>query len=401
MRKGVFTIRIQDLKTMAVIGAGDMGHGIAQASMMAGYKVYLYDINDAAVQRGVDKIYKSLDKLLARGKVTAEQVDAIRNGLLVPTTDLKEAAGNAQFIIEAVLELLPLKQKIFAELDQYAPKDTILATNSSKLSITEIAKATNRPDRVCGVHFFNPAVIMKLVEVVCHDKVAPETIEFSKAYAQALGKVAIVALKDSYGYIVNRITTPVNRLAIYKYEYDGVDYQDIDGTVLADGDPMGIFELHDFTGLDLGMLNPDGTIREDLPKFGPTAYGKRHLELLREGKYGKKTGEGFYKWDGNKCLSSREEIISHRTGKCDAIDFHIVRANEACKAYDEGVCSLEDADRGIVYGRNQKPPITTIKDLPVDYVVAKLYYWAARYSDPNLLPAASIKNGHFKEIGEL
>ena len=156
-------MNINDIKTVAVVGAGDMGHGIAEVALLTGYRVNLYDIKDEFVERGRDRIFSSVAKLVEKGRVPAELDEAIRNKLLKTTTDLAEAAADADLVIEAVPEIMDLKKQVFGDLDKAAPAHTLLASNTSTMSITEIASATSRQDKVFGLHYFNPAVLMRLV----------------------------------------------------------------------------------------------------------------------------------------------------------------------------------------------------------------------------------------------
>ncbi len=198
-------MNINDIKTVAMIGAGDMGHGIAEVALLAGYKVNLYDIKDEFVDKGKKRIFDSLDLLAGKGKIPPELNTAIREQLLTTTTDLAKAVGNADLVIEAIPEIMDLKKKVFAEIDQLAPAHTLLASNTSTMSISEIATATNRPDKVLGLHYFNPAVLMRLVEVIRADKTSDETMQIGMDFAAREKKVGVQVKKDRPGFIANRV----------------------------------------------------------------------------------------------------------------------------------------------------------------------------------------------------
>ena len=201
-------MNIDDIKTIAVIGAGDMGHGIAEVALIAGYKVFLRDINQEFVDRGVGRINASLEKLVAKGKVSADHFEKIKTELMVPCTDLAEAVKEADLVIEAIPEIMDLKKKTFKAMDAAAPPHTIFASNTSTMKITEIASATNRPEKVLGLHYFNPAVIMKLVEVIKGDKTTEETMQIGYEFVLKNKKVPVKVHKDVPGFIVNRCSGP-------------------------------------------------------------------------------------------------------------------------------------------------------------------------------------------------
>ena len=184
-------MNIDDIKTVAMIGAGDMGHGIAEVALLAGYKVNLYDIKEEFVETGKRRIFESLDLLLSKGKVPAELDAAIRGTLLKTSTDLGEAVGNADLVIEAIPEFMDLKKKVFSEIDKAAPAHALLASNTSTMSISEIATATNRPGKVLGLHYFNPAVLMKLVEVIRAEGTSDETMQIGMDYVKKQKKVGV------------------------------------------------------------------------------------------------------------------------------------------------------------------------------------------------------------------
>ena len=201
-------MKAEDIKTVAVLGAGDMGHGIAEVALMAGCKVYLRDIKQEFIDRGVKRINESLEKLVSKGKVEKSLYEKIQSELLVPVIDLEEAVKEADLVIEAVPEIMALKKETFAAVYKAAPSRAILASNTSTMKITEIAKMTNRPDKVLGIHYFNPAVLMKTVEVIRGDKTSDETMQAGYDFCIKTGKVPVRVEKDVPGFIVNRVQSP-------------------------------------------------------------------------------------------------------------------------------------------------------------------------------------------------
>ncbi|MCP4714047.1 MAG: NAD(P)-binding domain-containing protein, partial [Deltaproteobacteria bacterium] len=179
-------MNIDDIKTIAVIGAGDMGHGIAEVALIAGYKVFLRDINQESVDKGVSRMNSSLEKLVSKGKVPTEHFEKIKSELMVPCTDLEKAVREADLVIEAIPELMDLKKETFKIMDAVAPAHTIFASNTSTMKITEIASATNRPEKVLGLHYFNPVVIMKLVEVIKGEKTTEETMQIGYDFVEKI-----------------------------------------------------------------------------------------------------------------------------------------------------------------------------------------------------------------------
>ena len=282
------------IEKIAVIGAGTMGHGIAQVAAQAGYEVALVDVEAEFVRRGLTRVADNLKKGVERGKVTEEEMTAALSRIRT-TTDNRDAAADADLVIEAVLEKLDVKRALLAELDSFCKAETILATNTSSLSIASIAAATKRADRVIGMHFFNPVHIMKLLEVVVAEETSPETRESVLTVAARIGKEAII-VKDTPGFATSRLGVAVGLEAIRMLEQGVASAEDIDkAMVLGYNHPMGPLRLTDLVGLDIRLNIADYLHKElDSEVF-------RAPDLLRqkvaEGKLGKKTGEGFYHWE--------------------------------------------------------------------------------------------------------
>jgi 3-hydroxybutyryl-CoA dehydrogenase len=282
------------IENITIIGAGTMGHGIAQVAAQAGYRVVLEDINQEFVDRGLARIRDNLQKGVDRGKVSADDLTAALSRIRT-STDLTAAVAGADLIIEAVIEKLDAKQQLFAELDPICPAETLFGTNTSSLSVSAIASATKREDRVIGLHFFNPVHIMKLLEVVVGRGTSEATVASALEFAGRIGKEAIT-VKDTPGFATSRLGVAVGLEAIRMLEQGVASAEDIDkALVLGYNHPMGPLRLTDLVGLDIRLNIADYLFAElDSEVF-------RAPELLRQkvadGKLGKKSGEGFYKWE--------------------------------------------------------------------------------------------------------
>ena len=239
------------ISNVTVLGSGVMGHGIAQISAASGYEVSLRDIKKEFLDRAMEKIRWSLDKMVTKKKITAGEESAILSRIR-PVVDINEAMAEADLVIEVVPENMELKRTVYGELDRVAAPDTIFASNTSTLPITEIAEVTNRKDMVIGVHFFNPPQLMKLVEVIPGAETAASTVSLIEEFVKSLGKTPVLCRKDVPGFIVNRLFIPMVHEALYSMERQGITKEEVDSAVRFElGFPMGIFELADFTGIDV------------------------------------------------------------------------------------------------------------------------------------------------------
>ena len=303
-----------EIKKIAVLGAGDMGHGIAEVSAMAGYEVWMRDIKQEFVDRGMERIKQSLAKLHEKGIIESAEKVLER---IHPTVDLAEAVKDADLIIEAVPEVFEIKTQVFAECDKLAKPECIFASNTSTMRITDLAKATKREDRFVGLHFFNPAVVMKLVEIIKGEKTSDEVVKVCVDYVKKIGKVPVIVRKDVPGFIVNRIQAPSGALLMAIIDKGIATPEEIDAMMRKMGLPMGPFELMDFTGVDVfyhaskyyaKMINPD----YEPPKIVE--------EMVKSGRLGKKTGKGWYDWS-----SGRPQIdMEKATDKISPLDFSLV-----------------------------------------------------------------------------
>lgn len=282
------------IQTIGVVGAGSMGSGIANLAALNGFHVILRDIEDRFLDGALSRMEKFMSKSVERGKMTEEQKQETL-ARIQTTTNLEEMK-DADIVIEAVLEDMALKKEVFSLLDEITRADVILATNTSSMSITEIASATKRPDRVAGMHFFNPAQLMKLVEVVRGFETSAETVEALKALSTRLKKEVVEVKKDSPGFIVNRVMIPQFIEAIRLLEEGVATAEDIDKAVkFGLNYPMGPFELQDFAGIDIGYYVMEYFQKEfNDSRFSPPLLIK---QMMRAGRHGKKTGAGFYDYN--------------------------------------------------------------------------------------------------------
>lgn len=282
-----------NIKTIAVIGAGQMGSGIAQVHAEAGYEVYLYDISEKQVEKGLESIQKRLERNAAKGRITAEDQEKTMGNL--HASYVLSDVSKAELIIEAASEKMEIKKAIFAQLNAEAQETAVLATNTSSLPITEIAAETTRPDRVIGMHFMNPVPVMKLVEVIRGLATSGETTKAVMDVIQTLQKTA-VEVQDSPGFAANRILMPMINEAVFTLHEGTADAPGIDNVMkLGMNHPMGPLELADFIGLDT-CLYIMGILHEGLgeDKYRPCPLLRKYVKA---GWLGKKTGRGFYEYN--------------------------------------------------------------------------------------------------------
>ncbi len=281
-----------EIKRVGVVGCGLMGSGITQVCAQSGYRVVVLEINNELLNKGLTSISSFLTRNVKKGRVSQAEKEATL-ARIKGTTNTKDF-GDCDLVIEAIIENLDLKKKIFAELDKICPKHTILATNTSCLSIIDMAQETTRPEKVLGMHFFNPVPLMKLLEIVRTLATSDETLEVGKEFGKSIGKTTIIA-PDTPGFIVNRLLMPFMNGAFRMLEAGLATKEDIDtGVRLGLGHPMGPLALADLIGMDTSLFIADA-IYEELkdPLYAPPVILKK---MVTAGWLGRKTGKGFYEY---------------------------------------------------------------------------------------------------------
>ncbi|WP_137283768.1 3-hydroxyacyl-CoA dehydrogenase/enoyl-CoA hydratase family protein [Halorussus salinisoli] len=327
---------VPDVRRVAVLGAGNMGHGIAEVAAMAGYDVTMRDVEEGIVEDGYDDIEWSLEKLAEKDRLN-ESVEEIL-GRIDTTTDLESAVEDADLVIEAAPERMDLKKDIFGDLDELAPDDAILASNTSSLSITEMAEATSRPEQVVGMHFFNPPVKMDLVEVVYGQRTSDETAETAYEFVESLGKTPIYVRKDVNGFVVNTVLGPFTDEPAWMVSNGEATVREADAAMVhRRGYPMGPFELADLTGIDVGYH-----VRKEAGRPIPPITE----EKVENDELGRKTGKGFYDYEDG-------DGADYEPGDGEAFDTLRVEArmvNEAASLVGDDVATPEEIDTGVRLG---------------------------------------------------
>lgn len=288
-------MNVEEIQKICVVGAGNMGHQIALCAALAGYNVTCTDISQEMLNKAEGFVRTYLPERVAKDKLTQTQADKAMNHLHF-TKSLEEAAKEADFVIEAAVEKIDIKRKLFSDLDRTAPPHAILATNSSYIVSSKIADATKRPDKVCNMHFFNPALVMKLVEVVQGPHTSAETAQLTMDLCKKMGKTSILLQKEIYGFVVNRILTAIYNEALFLNDVGIATPEDIDIAVTnALGHPMGPFRLMDLTGIDLAYYKAMERYQETRdPKDKPSPLV---VEKFTKGEWGKKTKKGYYSYE--------------------------------------------------------------------------------------------------------
>ncbi|WP_348609386.1 3-hydroxyacyl-CoA dehydrogenase/enoyl-CoA hydratase family protein [Halobaculum rarum] len=334
---------VDDVETVAVLGAGNMGHGIAEVAALAGFDVNLRDINEEFVQNGYDQIEWSLGKLAEKDQISESDAEAAldRVTAVVPVED---AVADADLVIEAVPEKMDIKKDVYTEVEEHAPDHTVFASNTSSLSITELSEVTDREERFCGMHFFNPPVRMQLVEVISGAHTADETMDLVEDVAERMGKTAVRVRKDSPGFIVNRVLVPLMNEAAWLVHEGEATVESVDSTTKYDmGLPMGSFELADQVGIDVGVH-----VLEYMHEVLGDAYEPCPLltEKVDNENLGKKTGKGFYDYEDGPGA----EVPSDEVDEDVKHALVAVMANEVAGLIGNDVADAGDIDQAVKLG---------------------------------------------------
>ncbi len=346
------------LSKVAVIGAGEMGHGIAELAALRGYDVRMRDIKQEYLDRGMERIRWSLGKLVDKAQLRKEQANEAL-GRIRPTLSLEEAVRDADFVIEAVFEDLELKKRIFRELDAAATK-AILASNTSAIPITHMARATKKPERVVGLHFFNPPMLMPLVEVIRAETTSDATLEAAVSFVRSLGRTAIVVRKDVPGFITTRVLAPYVDEAAWIHDQEGIPKETIDAAMrFRAGFPMGPFELADQIGIDVIVLLGNNAGRPIPPSIQKIHDAKR---------FGRKTGEGFYTYKEGRPKLTPDVGVSF-----EPLRILAPVINEAAELVAMEVASASEIDEAMRLGTAfPKGPLALADDVGIDVVLAAL-----------------------------
>jgi enoyl-CoA hydratase/3-hydroxyacyl-CoA dehydrogenase len=351
-----------EVNKIAVIGAGLMGSGIAYISAWHGFDVTMVDVNQEALEDGMERIRSDVMTGVDKGKLSLNEAQNLM-GRLKSTTSLEDAVTDADLVIEAIFENMEVKKEVFSNAGKHAPAHAILATNTSSLSIDELATATDRPEKFIGMHYFSPVAAMKLIEVIIGEKTSEETIETAIKVGEKQGKEPVKA-KDSPGFIVNRILMPVLREAILLYENGVATKEEIDTAMTTKAKfPAGPFTLGDFVGLDIAYHAMSTLYKELGDCFKPPESLKK---LVDEGKTGTKAKEGFYKYGGE---SEEEEAPKGADPDWLVTRIQMPVIREAMILVDEGIAQKDDIDKAMKLGANfPKGPFEMAEDIGYEKV---------------------------------
>jgi len=357
-----------EIKNITVLGSGIMGHGIAQVSAMAGYNVVLRDIEQPFLDKAMEKIKWSLDKLLSKEKISENERGEIFSRIK-PIVDLKDAVHDCDLVIEAVPEIMELKKKVYAELDKVASDQVVFASNTSTLPITEIANTISRPKKFIGIHFFNPPQLMKLVEVIPGQETSDDITNLIINFVKSVNKIPVTCRKDVPGFIVNRLFIPLVHEACYVMERQKIQQTEIDSAVkFRLGFPMGIFELADFTGLDVIHKATVEMHVRDKKVISPHPTIE---QLFNEKKLGQKSGEGFYKYSDDKY--ERIPLSEELAKKCDPIQIIANILNNAAWLVTNNASDIDEIEKAASLGLGLKKPLfETAKEIGMQKIVEEL-----------------------------
>lgn len=380
-----------DVKEVTVIGAGLMGHGIAEVFALSGLKVNIEDPYPEALDKARKSIEKSMEKLVKSGKIKKE--DAEKTIASISYFDnIQEAVKNSDLVLEAVPEIIELKRKVFSELDKYCRPDAIITTNTSNIRISTIAEDISRPEKVVGMHFFNPPVILKLVEVIKGEKTSDEAFEQVYELTKKIGKTPIKVMKDSAGFVVNRILAPEGLLFCLILDKNVASPAEVDVFAKGQGLPMGPYELMDYVGIDTAVHSMDYYAKELSEDYGKC---RAFREKMEKGDLGLKTGKGFYDWKTGHAEIPHVEA----TTKLELLDVLAVELNEAVKVIEEGISTPADIETGVILGMNRPfGPISVAKGLTNAEIKKKLQTLSERFGTEVFAPAKSIAEGKLMEI---
>ena len=389
-------MEVEDVTKVAVLGAGNMGHGIAEVVAIAGFTVVMRDINEELVKRGYEGIVWSLDKLVEKGQISEKKLEETLERITT-VVEIEDAVLDAEVVIEAIPERMDLKKEVYEEVGKYLSKNAVVLSNTSSLSITELSEVPGCPDRFCGLHFFNPPIKMPLIEVISGDYTAKETFEFATQFAKRIGKFPVGVHKDSPGFIVNRILTPLLNEAAWMVHEKRGEMQEVESSVKYGlGLPMGAFELSDQVGIDVAVH-----VLEYLHEKLGAEYKTCPIleEKVEDGDIGRKVGKGFYDYSKKVVdikVEMRSETIEILLAAC--------LANEITKLLEKEVAVVKDIDQAMKLGTGiEKGPAKMADDIGLNklhQVLLEVYESTGegRYKPTKLLSELAETGGFFYEV---
>ena len=356
------------INQITVLGSGIMGHGIAQISAMAGYNVNLRDIEQSFLDKAMDKIKWSINKLVEKQKITSSEAEKIINRIH-PVVDLEQSLKGSNLVVEAVPEDLNLKKKVYEEIEKFATDEMIFASNTSTLPISEISSFTSRPDKFIGLHFFNPPQLMPLVEIIPGLKTEQQVTDLAINLVNEVKKTPIVCKKDVPGFIVNRIFIPLVHEAAYCLDRSNASMVEVDSaSKYKMALPMGIFELADYTGMDVihkatsEMYSRDKKVILPHPKI---------QQLYENKELGQKTGKGFYQYQGDNY--ERVQLTEEAAEKFDPIPLVAVAVNNASWLISNQVCNREELEKALKLGMGLKRELfATAETVGIENIIKTL-----------------------------
>ena len=383
-----------------VVGAGTMGGEIAQVISFSGLPVVLKDIDQAMLDRGMATVRRIYQGRVDKGKMSATKMDS-KISLIEPTLSY-DSFGDVDIVIEAVPEKMAIKKAVLRELQAVVPETTIFASNSSALSISEMGAATDRPNKMIGMHFFNPAHVMKLVEIIPGLETSQETVDDVVMFTESLRKIAVV-VQECPGFLVNRLLMPYLNEATYCLQEGAATATDIDAAVVEFGMPMGPFTLMDMLGIDVCKYVGDYLYDEYGPRMTPAPL---FYKLVEVGRLGEKAGKGFYGYGGETDKPVRDIIAAF--GRDSKSEFSVERViypliNEAALAVQEHIAAIHDVDiamiagTGMSYGGERKGPLAIADEIGLDVVLESLNSFYTLYGErfrPARLLRTKVRAGH-------
>ncbi|MBU1170485.1 MAG: 3-hydroxyacyl-CoA dehydrogenase family protein [Proteobacteria bacterium] len=387
-------MKLEDVKSITILGSGAMGHGIAQVCIDAGFDVIMRDIKQEFIDNGVAKIKDSFAFLVGKGKKSQADMDAAM-ARLTTTTDLKEALKGAKLVIEAVPEIMELKKSVFKEVSDLVDDDVIIATNTSTMSISEIATVVKNPARFVGMHFFNPVNRMKLVEVIYGEKTSDETVDILCEVSKKYNKVPVKVLKDRPGFIVNRISAPNQAFISAMLDSGTIVPDEVDTTMKAMGQKMGPFEIADFVGIDVFSHTLEYYSETLSKEFKP---GKYLTDKMNKKELGMKTGKGIYTWVNGKAVIDG----SKTSAGIGPMEFAAIQINEAVRVFKEGIAqSTKDIDDAVKFGMNAFiGPFELAASMDPKQLTDTLNNLSTKFGLDILKPEPEVVDGSFKTMGK-